>query len=63
MGKNGRSVWIPSIVFEEVHDLMEEKKVDKRAEGFRQMAEYSKIGREMERIMRLDFRKNKRGMF
>lgn len=56
MTKKGRMVYAPSVVIDEVEDVMRDHDIHRRDEAFRKMVEYSKVGREMERIMTLDWR-------
>lgn len=55
MGK-GRNKYVPRIVIEEVVDIREEHKIKTDAEAMREMANYSQVGREVERMMKLNFK-------
>lgn len=69
--QKGRLVYAPSVVIEEVQDVMRDHDVHQQSEAFRKMVEYCRVGREMERIMTLDWRpryvakkkNNGRGLF
>ena len=47
--------YIPKIVIEEVIDIKQEHQIKQDAEAFRKMADYSQLGRELERIMTFKF--------
>ena len=49
-------LYVPPIIIEEVRDLQREQKIENRAEAFRKVVKYARAGRELERIMRFDFR-------
>lgn len=62
MAKRGRVMYVPSIVIEEVHNIKQEHNLDYGSEAFRKMAEYSVVGREVERLATFNFfPKKKRG--
>jgi hypothetical protein len=50
--KNGRPKWVPEPVLLELESVKEQRGLLKDAEAFKEMAGYSKVGREIERIMR-----------
>jgi len=72
MGKRGRNMYVPSIVIDEIEDIKIEEDIGAGAEAFRKLAKHARIGRELDRIRKLDFRhrplvdnekKKKRGLF
>lgn len=46
----GRMKYIPAVVIDELRDLKLEKGLKSDSEAFREIANYSQIGREVERI-------------
>jgi len=57
MTKRAKMAYVPPIIIEELQDIMEEENILIKADGYRELAKYSKVGREMKRIMNLDFRR------
>lgn len=55
--KRGKTCYIPKIVINDLYDLMREDEIDRRdkKEGFRMMAKYARVGREVNRMRKLDF--------
>lgn len=53
--KPGRMVYVPVNVLEEAEAIIGCGKAKKRAEALTKMAQYSRVGREAEAILRLDF--------
>ncbi len=51
-GKNG---WIPAFVIDEIQDIMRENGIDDEQAALIEVVKYCNVGREMERIMKLDF--------
>lgn len=51
----GKVKYLPKIVIGEIEDIKAEHKVSD-GEALEKMAQYTRIGREVERISRLDFR-------
>uniref|UniRef100_A0A6M3IEX5 Uncharacterized protein n=1 Tax=viral metagenome TaxID=1070528 RepID=A0A6M3IEX5_9ZZZZ len=61
--KKGKMVYVPPVILEEAEIIAMEKGLG-RADALRQMTNYSRVGREMERIMKLDwtlFKRRKNG--
>ena len=52
----GLIMYVPHCLRDEVEDLKAEKKIKKNSEAMRAIVKYSQIGREAERIIKLDFR-------
>ena len=52
---SGNRKYVPKIVIEEIDDIKRSERINKDCVAFRKMVEHSRIGREVERIMRLDF--------
>jgi hypothetical protein len=69
MKKRGRHAWLPSIVIDEIEDLQRDREIKEFSTACRETIKYAKIGREVERLMRFDFKnaspfkKMKRGGF
>lgn len=53
--KKGKVGYIPPAVLDELGDIMKEDKVFSQAEAFRNFVQYSRVGREAKRLIRLDF--------
>ena len=63
MGKKGRNKYVPSVVIEELGDIRREDDLVGEAEAFKKMVKYSQVGREANRLMRLDWsKKRKKGV-
>lgn len=60
MGKNTIKKWVPRVIIEELEDIKRENRLNTDIEGFANMKRYIDLGRETERIWRLDFRRKKR---
>jgi len=58
--KKGRLMYCPSSVIDELESIRYDKELDKKCEAFRKMVKYSQVGREMEKISKLQFGKKKR---
>ena len=73
MAKRGRMVYVPAIVIDEIEDIKQEEEIVVGSEAFRKLVKHARIGREVDRLSRLDFRskpiidsfrkKKKRGIF
>lgn len=64
--KTKNMAYVPPIVIEELEQIMEEDDLTTGANGFRKMAEYSKVGREIKKIATLRWperKKKKRNLF
>jgi len=59
MGIKGKVSYIPSVVVDEVEDIRRENNVYDQAEAMKQLIKYARVGREMERIMKLKWDKAK----
>jgi hypothetical protein len=51
----GQITYVPPSVFEELVLIQNRKKLKKKADAFKEMAKYSRVGREAEDILRLRF--------
>lgn len=49
-------MYIPKIVIQELDDMKQEYNLPDRQEALRKMVEHTRVGREVERIVKLDFR-------
>jgi len=57
ISRKGKIMYVPPVVLTELNDIMRENKVPNKADAFKEMTKYARVGRETERLMRLDFRK------
>lgn len=51
----GKVKYLPSRMLLEIDDLKKEKKISKDSDAFKMLVKYARVGREAERIYRLDF--------
>jgi len=61
----GRITYVPPSVFDELNDIKKENKLKRNSDAFREMVNYTRVGREAERLYRFDIKgiikaKNKR---
>lgn len=54
--RRGRMKYIPAVLVEELHDLKQETKIQRDAEAFEKIAQYSQVGREAERLAKFKFK-------
>lgn len=59
--KKGRMKYIPAVIMEELEDLKLEKGLEHDSDAFKQIANYSQVGRETERLMSLKLSHKPRG--
>ena len=57
----GRMKYIPAVIIEELEDLKLEKGLLNDSDAFREIANYSQVGRETERLMTFKFKHKPRG--
>ena len=50
-------MWLPPVIIDEMDDIKREDDLIKNVEAFNKMVKYCRIGREMKRLTRFDFRK------
>ena len=55
--KRGRILWVPPVVIDEINDIIREDDLVSRAEAFRKLVKYTRVGREAKRLTRFDFSK------
>lgn len=55
MAKKGKNIYVPHVVIDELHDIMRENEIGIKSVACRKMVKYARIGREVERITRLDW--------
>lgn len=53
--------YVPKVILEELEDVKREKGMIGDSEAFRKIAGYSQVGREAERLMKLQFSRKPRG--
>jgi len=51
----GRTGWIPAFLEDEIQDIMRENTIEDQKAALIELVKYCNIGREMERIISLDF--------
>lgn len=59
--KRGRMKYIPAVIFDELEDIKLEKGLESDSDAFKQIAGYSQVGREIERIKNFNFKHKPRG--
>ena len=52
--KKGKIVYVPEIAVQEADNIMKDINLKSRSEAFIEMAKYSRVGREVDKIGRLD---------
>lgn len=57
----GRMKYIPAVIIDELEDLKLEKGLASDSEAFGEIANYSQVGRETERLMKFRFGHKPRG--
>jgi hypothetical protein len=57
MARIGKHVWCPRVVIEELEDIKVEHGIDEDAYALRKLVEHARVGREADRIMKLDFKR------
>ena len=53
----GRIVYVPSILVNEVDDIRREENIIKKSIAMRKLVEHARVGREVQRLIRLDWTK------
>lgn len=61
--KRGKMIYVPIDVLRETEEIMTEQNITKRANAFDKMVKYSQVGREAEKIYKMDFRDTFAGLF
>ena len=59
--RKGRMKYIPAVIIDEMEDLKLEKGIASDSDAFREIAGYSQVGREVERIKNFKFTHKPRG--
>jgi len=54
----GKYIYVPPVVVDELEDIKREDGIFGRAEAFKKMTKYTRVGREVNRLRRLDFHKS-----
>lgn len=52
----GKMKYIPACLVEELHDIKSERRINRDAEAFEKIAQYSQVGREAERLAKFNFK-------
>lgn len=60
MKQKGKLLYVPSGILEEISDIKREDKLTSNADAFREMVKYTRVARELKRMMNLDWRKKAR---
>jgi hypothetical protein len=60
---SGRKTYVPKIVLDELAAISLEDAIEKQNEQFKKMVEYAEVGREMERLRNLNWKKTRRVKF
>ena len=60
MKKKGKVMYVPRITIVDLEDIMREENIPDKSTAWRKMVEHARVGREAERIMKLDWRKKMR---
>lgn len=55
----GKMQYIPPVILTELDDIMRENRLENKSQAFKEMAKYTRVGRELERMKRLDFTRAK----
>ena len=55
--QTGRMIYLPRVVLEEMMDIKREDNIQSNSEAFRKMTQYTRVGREANRIMNFDWSK------
>ena len=50
-------MYVPPAVITELDDIMRENQINSKADAFKDLTKYARVGREAERLMKLDFSK------
>jgi len=51
-------MYIPPVVIDEIQDLKREDDIEANVEAFKKMVKYTRVGREVQRLAKFDFRKS-----
>lgn len=54
----GRHAWVPDFVIDEIEDIKRENKIEKNNHAMTHLVKYARVGRELERIARLDWKRS-----
>jgi len=57
MAVRGRMGYLPAFVLEELNEIKQEKKLIKNNIAFYEMVRFARVGRELDRLRKLDFSK------
>ena len=53
--KKGRMTYVPAITIMELEDICREDNIVKKADAFKELTKYARVGRETKRLITLDF--------
>lgn len=53
--KRGRMMYVPPVIIDEIDDIKREDGIQIGAEAQRKLVKYARVGREVNRLRRLDF--------
>ena len=54
--KKGKKLYVPPVLIDEIEDIKREESLVGNSEAMRKVVEHARVGREVERIVKLDFK-------
>lgn len=54
--KKGKNMYVPPVVIDELEDIQREDGIEENVLAFKEFTNYARVGREVKRIMKLDWR-------
>ena len=57
VSKKGKKLYVPPVLIDEIEDIKREESLDGNSVAMRKMVEHARVGREVERLVKLDFSK------
>jgi len=58
MKQKGQTGWYPWFLVDEIEDLKKEESINKNKDAMVHLVKYARVGRELNRIIKLDFTKS-----
>ncbi len=58
INRKGRVLYVPPVVLTELDDIIREDRLPSKADAFKEMTRYTRVGREVKRMAALDFSKS-----
>lgn len=53
--KRGGMVYIPTVIIDEIEDIRREDRIESKSEAFKLMTKYARVGREVNRLKKLNY--------